>query len=131
MIAIPVDTDTYGTKSSLLFGNAPMFALYDQDEKQFVFKKNPGCGNGIKTAEALQSWNVDKVVYSFLGDGPFNTMEKGGMDIYYIGKESLGVSEIVQGIENNMYTKVDISNAATYLDPGTTSGSCECGCSHE
>lgn len=131
MIAIPVDTDTYGTKSSLLFGNAPMFALYDQDEKQFVFKKNPGCGNGIKTAEALQVWKVDKVVYSFLGDGPFNIMEKGGMDIYYIGKESLGVSEIVQGIEDNIYTKVDISNAAAYLDPGTTSGSCECGCSHE
>lgn len=131
MIAIPVDPDAYGTKSSLLFGNAPMFALYDQDEKQFVFKKNPGCGNGIKTAKALQAWKVEKVVYSFLGNGPFNTMEKDGMDIYYIGKEPLGVSEIIQGMQDNIYTKVDISNAATYLDPGTMSGSCECGCSHE
>lgn len=131
MIAIPVDTATFGAKSSLLFGNAPMFALYNQDEEQFVFKENPGCGNGIKTAEALQSWKVKKVVYSFLGDGPFNTMEKEGMDIYYIGKEPVGVSEIVQGIQNNLYTKVDTSNAATYLDPGTAAGSCECGCSHE
>jgi predicted Fe-Mo cluster-binding NifX family protein len=108
-----------------------MFALYNQDEKQFVFKKNPGCGYGIKTAQALQEWKVEKVVYSFLGDGPFKTMKKDGMDIYYIGKEPLGVSEIIQGMQENIYTKVDISNAATYLDPGTTSGSCECGCRHE
>lgn len=131
MLAIPVDAESFVGKSSLLFGNAPMFALYDKDEKQFVFKENPGCGNGIKTAEALKSWDVSRVVYSFLGDGPFNAMEKYGMEIYHIGKEVLGVSEIVKGLEENLYVKVNTMNADTYLDPGTASGSCECGCTHE
>ncbi|HHD79962.1 MAG TPA: hypothetical protein ENK90_02230 [Epsilonproteobacteria bacterium] len=131
MIAIPVDTAEFGVKSSLLFGNAPFFALYNQKEKQFVFKENTGCGNGIKTAEALKSWNVEKVVYSFLGDGPFHAMHKEGMSIYYIGKTQLGVSEIVRGVQNDDYTKVDSNNTSTFLDPGTTSGSCECGCTHE
>jgi len=130
MLAIPVDTESFGVKSSLLFGNAPMFALYNEDEKQFVFKKNPACGNGIKTAEALKSWDVSRVVYSFLGDGPFNAMEKYDMGIYHIGKEVLGISEIVKGLEENLYIKVDTMNADTYLDPGTTAGSCECGCTH-
>lgn len=131
VLAIPVDTESFGVTSSLLFGNAPMFALYNNDEKQFVFKKNPGCGNGFETAKALKSWDVTQVVYSFLGDGPFNAMNKYGIEIFHIGKETLGVSEIVKGIEDNLYIRVDTNNADIYLDPGTAAGNCECGCSHE
>ncbi len=131
MIAIPVDTNNFGIKSSNLFGNAPSFALYDLTEKQFIFKENTQCGNGIKTAQLLNSWGVKSVVYSYLGDGPFKTMEKEGMDIYYIGKEPIGLTEILKGLIDNAFTKVDSSNAQTYLDPGTNSGSCECRCSHE
>lgn len=131
MIAIPVDTDNFGIKSSKLFGNAPSFALYDLVEKQFIFKENTECGNGIKTAKILQSWGVKSVVYSYLGDGPFKTMEKDGINIYYIGKDPIGLTEIVNGIKENTFTKVDSSNSLTYLDPGTKSENCQCGCSHD
>lgn len=131
MLAIPVDTQLPDTGSSLLFGNVSFFALYNENEKTFDFRVNPGCGNGIKTAQALKSWNVKKVVYSFLGDGPFKTMIKDGIDIFHLGKKSVSLKEIVHGLKDNQFIQVSTSNAAQYLDPGTTSGACGCGCSHD
>ncbi len=131
MIAIPTDATNFGIKSSTLFGNAPIFALYNRSDKTFIFKENEGYGNGIKTAKTLQSWGVDSVVYSFLGDGPFTTMIQNGITIYYIGKEPIGLKEIIDGLEENTFIKVDTTNAAHYLDPGTHTQTCECGCSHE
>lgn len=131
MIAIPVDTHHLGIKSSKLFGNVPSFVLYDLNKKKFNFKKNTGCGNGIKTAQTLRSWGVQSVVYSYLGDGPFKNMDKDGIDIYYIGKEPMELTEIINGLKENTFIKVDSENAQTYLDPGTNSGNCECGCSHD
>ena len=130
MLAIPVDTENFGVKSSKLFGNAPSFALYDLAKKEFFFKENTGCGNGIKTAETLHAWGVKNVVYSYLGDGPFKSMEKEGINIYFIGKEPMELSKIVDGLDKQNFTKVDAENATTFLDPGTNSGNCECGCSH-
>ena len=63
MLAIPVDIEMLGAKSSLLFGNASVFALYDPVSGAFDFKSNPGLGNGIETAKSLKAWNVEKVVY--------------------------------------------------------------------
>ena len=131
MLAIPVDIEFLSARSSHLFGNASVFAIYNENDKSFDFKENPGKGNGIKTAEVLKSWNVKKVVYSFLGDGPFKTMLKDGMDIYYVGKERLPLSEILEGLEEKRFVQVDPTNASQYLDPGTSSGNCQCGCSHD
>lgn len=131
MLAIPVDIEMLGTKSSKLFGNATIFALYNPESKEFDFKTNPGCGNGIETANVLKSWNVKKVVYSFLGNGPFNALIEDGVEVYYIGKEPLTLGKVVEGFDKNTFTKVDADNASEYLDPGTSSGTCECGCSHD
>ena len=131
MLAIPVDIEYLSAQSSLLFGNASVFALYNEKDNSFDFKKNPGCGNGIKTAEALKAWDVKQVVYSFLGDGPFEKMIQDGIDVYHVGKERLPLGEIVEGLKGNLFTRVDTSNASKYLDPGTPSGDCQCGCSHD
>ena len=131
MLAIPVDTQLPDSGSSLLFGNVSFFALYNENENTFDFRVNPGCGNGIKTAQALKSWNVKKVVYSFLGDGPFKTMIKDGIDIFHLGKKSVSLKEIVHGLKDNQFIQVSTSNAAEYLDPGTASSACGCGCSHD
>ncbi len=131
MLAIPVDIKMLGAKSSLLFGNASVFALYDPVSKVFDFKTNPGCGNGIETANALKSWNVKKVVYSFLGDGPFNALIDDGVEVYYIGAEPMTLGKVVEGLGENAFTKVDAVNASEYLNPGTDSGNCQCGCSHD
>ncbi|HFS85371.1 MAG TPA: hypothetical protein ENK72_02005 [Epsilonproteobacteria bacterium] len=131
MLAIPVDINGLGATSSLLFGNVETFALYNPESDTFDFKKNEGKGNGIKTAELLKSWDVSRVTYSFLGDGPFNSMIKDEIDVFYVGDQPMVLREIVKGLSQNAFTKVETYNASEYLDPGTNTGNCECGCTHD
>lgn len=128
MIAIPVDSASPGVKSSQLFGNAGLFAIYDPAEEEFYFVRNPGAGDGIRTAEQMKKWEVDSVVYSYMGDGPFGVLEKEGVGVYYIGKEPMPLFKIVEGVEDGRFVKVDGQNAGAYLDPGTATGKCGCGC---
>jgi len=131
MLAIPVDINGLGATSSLLFGNVDTFALYDPESDTFDFKTNEGKGNGIKTAQLLKSWDVTHVTYSFLGDGPFNSMMKDDIDVYYVGDKPMVLREIVKGLERKTFTKVEPHNASELLDPGTHTGNCECGCTHD
>lgn len=128
MIAIPIDSQGIEVKSSKLFGNVDMFALYKIDEKSFSFIENSASGNGIKTAKFLKESGATKTVYSYMGDGPFKELHKAGVDVFYIGKEPMGLSEIVDSIKTEKFIKVDPSNSSTYLDPGTATENCECGC---
>jgi predicted Fe-Mo cluster-binding NifX family protein len=130
MIAIPVDSASPDTKSSALFGNVPMFALCQPGAKTFHFVKNDEAGNGIKTAKQLKRWGVKRVVYTYLGDGPFGALRDDGVGIYYIGKTPMALSDIVDQMEAGAFVEVTDSNADAYLDPGTNTGTCECGCSH-
>ncbi|MBN2816535.1 MAG: NifB/NifX family molybdenum-iron cluster-binding protein [Campylobacterales bacterium] len=129
MIAIPIDSQGSDIKSSILFGNVDMFALYEEKEKSFSFVKNDGSGNGIKTAKFLKEKGATKAVYSFMGDGPFKELNKSGISVFYIGKEPMGLAEIVNEFQNNKFVKVDALNATQYLDPGTATENCTCGCS--
>jgi predicted Fe-Mo cluster-binding NifX family protein len=131
MLAIPVDSEAIDTKSSKLFGNVSKFALYDPQSGSYSFRDNSGRGNGIKTAETLRAWNVESVVYSYLGDGPFNAMIENDIAVYYIGSEPMALDAIVEGLDAHRFVRVDSTNASTYLDPGTATGECSCGCSHE
>ena len=130
MIAIPVDKASMDAKSSKLFGNVSAFALYKEDEKAFHFIPNNGKGDGVATAGMLADIPVSSVVYSFMGDGPFGVLEAKGINVYYLGKEPLALASIIEGLETDNFIKVDAANAETYLDPGTASGNCACGCSH-
>jgi len=131
VIAIPVDTATTDAESSKLLGNVKMFAIYKPEDKKFFFIENTESGNGIKTAKLLEKEKVKSVVYSYMGDGPFKTLQQDGIDVYYIGKEPMALEEIVKEMQKNSFIKVDTTNASTYLDPGTNTGNCECGCTHE
>ena len=131
MLAIPVDSNEENIKSSKLFGNVEMFAIYNPNNDKFSFVTNKGSGNGIKTAKLLKGLEVESVVYTHMGDGPFKTLNNDNIDVYFIGKEPMELKEIVKGMKKNSFIKVDTSNSDTYLDPGTGSGNCECGCSHE
>ncbi|WP_345969308.1 MULTISPECIES: NifB/NifX family molybdenum-iron cluster-binding protein [Sulfurimonas] len=131
MIAIPVDKASMDATSSKLFGNVQAFALYNNDEKAFRFIPNGGQGDGVKTAKLLADLSVTSVVYSFMGNGPYGVLEAEGIGVYYLGKEPLALSTIVEGLATENYVKVVSENAQTYLDPGTASGECGCGCSHD
>lgn len=131
MIAIPVDSATPGVKSSKLFGNVEMFAIYKPVDEEFFFIRNKEAGDGIKTAKQLKEWDVESVVYSHMGNGPFGALREDGIDIYYIGKEPMPLFKIIDQLKADSFVKVDESNADSYLDPGTQSGNCGCGCSHD
>jgi predicted Fe-Mo cluster-binding NifX family protein len=132
MIAIPVEFDSNNTVAlSKLFGNAVSFALYDTVSNKLTVTKNEGCGNGIATADFLLSKGVKSALYTYLGDGPFYTLVRGGAKVYYMGKSPTYLDETIRSALNGELTEVTPENAKTYLDPGTASDACECGCSHD
>ena len=131
MIAIPVETDTQGTMSTKLFGNAKLFALVDPLTKKSTIISNEGCGNGIKTASFLLEQGATSALYGFLGDGPFHVMVRGGMEVYWLGKEPMALSKAIDSALSESLMRVTPENADQYLDPGTAAGACECGCSHD
>lgn len=131
MIAIPVDTASMAALSSKLFGNVTAFALYNSEEKAFHFVPNNGKGDGVATAKLLKELSVRSVVYSFMGNGPFGVLEQEGIGVYYLGKEPLKLSTIIEGMETENFIRVNSGNAGTYLDPGTATGNCQCGCDHD
>lgn len=131
MIAIPVESQSINTMSTKLFGNAQFFALVDPKNKQHTVIPNEGCGNGIKTASFLLEQGASSALYGFLGDGPFHVMIRGGMDVYWLGKEAMPLSAAIDAALSQTLIQVTPENAAQYLDPGTAAGACECGCSHD
>ncbi|MGD9969127.1 MAG: NifB/NifX family molybdenum-iron cluster-binding protein [Sulfuricurvum sp.] len=131
MLAIPVESDTQEPMSTKLFGNAKYFALIDETTKDVNVVENEGCGNGIKTATFLIDKGVTKAYYGFLGDGPFHVMLRGGIDVYFLGKETMSLSHAITTASEGNLIRVTAENAQTYLDPGTNAGACECGCSHD
>jgi len=128
MIAIPVDTVTPDVKSSKLFGNANYFALYNPDTKDLSFIKNKAAGDGIATAQLLSRFNTTKTFYSYMGNGPFTSLQNSGIEVYYLGKEALDIDEIINSFDEDCFISVDQNNAKEYLDPGTQTGDCQCGC---
>jgi predicted Fe-Mo cluster-binding NifX family protein len=131
MIAIPVESQSTTTMSTKLFGNAQFFALVDPKSKQHTVIANKGCGNGIKTASFLLEQGASSAVYGFLGDGPFHVMVRGGMEVYWLGKEVMPLNEAIDAVICESLVRVTPENADQYLDPGTAAGACECGCSHD
>lgn len=126
MIAIPVNSAIPGVESSNLFGNVEMFAIYKPKDETFFFVNNLEAGDGVKTAKQLKKWNVKSVAYSYMGKGPFATLQEDGVEIYYIGKEPMPLPDIIREMKKGTFVKVDKSNASTYLDPGTATGVCAC-----
>ncbi|MDD5052974.1 MAG: NifB/NifX family molybdenum-iron cluster-binding protein [Sulfuricurvum sp.] len=131
MIAIPVESDIGKTMSTKLFGNAKFFALVDPKSKSHTIIPNEGCGNGIKTANYLLEQGASSALYGFLGDGPFHVMVRGGMEIYWLGKETMSLDAAISAALSESLLQVTPENANLYLDPGTAAGACECGCTHE
>lgn len=132
MIAIPVEYDSDNTIAlSKLFGNAASFALYDPVSDKLTVTKNEGCGNGIATADFLLAKGVKSALYTYLGDGPFYTLVRGGARVFCMGKAPKYLDETIRAAVNGELLEVTPANAKIHLDPGTATDACECGCSHD
>jgi len=131
MIAIPIESNSDNPMSTKLFGNAKFFALVDPKNKHYTVIPNEGCGNGIKTANYLLEQGATSALYGFLGDGPFHVMVRDGISVYWLGKETMALSNAIDAALSESLIQVTPENADQYLDPGTAAGACECGCTHE
>ncbi len=56
-------------------------------------------------------------------------MHKDGIEYFLYREEPIGLIEIIDGLDENAFIKVDTSNAALYFDPVTITGNCQCECS--
>jgi len=128
MLAIPIDSIKPDVKSSTLFGNVRYFALYDPIGKFYKFIQNEASGDGVKTAELLKKYKADKVFYSYMGNGPFASLYKDNIEVFYLGPESLDLDDIIRSYDEDIFVQVTKDNAKEYLDPGTQTGDCQCGC---
>jgi len=124
MLAIPVDSKD-ATHSSKFFGNVKYFAILS-DNEPLTFIQNGGVGSGTDTANFLIQKGVKKSVYSFMGNGLFDTLYDGGVSVYYVGAEPMKLDDIIASLASESLVKVTPANAQEMLDPGTATGSCEC-----
>lgn len=131
MIAIPIETLDANPMSTKLFGNAKYFALYDTRTGRNTFIPNDGCGNGTQTAAFLLNEGATSALYGFLGEGPFHAMIRGGMEVFWLGEETMNLKEAIRCALEQRLVRVTPENAELYLNPGEGISRCGCGCTHE
>jgi predicted Fe-Mo cluster-binding NifX family protein len=116
MIAIPIDSAIPGTKSSQNFTSAEMFALKSDNIKYPFIHLNAGSGDVMETANYLKKEGVDTVVFSHMNENLYKALDESDINVYYIGKESLKVYEILDGLKEEQFLKVEADEAKKYLD---------------
>jgi len=125
MLAIPIDKQS-ATTISKLYGNAPYFALVDEDLSVIVID-NIECGNGPKIAPFLKSIDVTSTVFYHMGEGVYSGFVDNDIAVYTAQKKPYTLDELYSDMKHERLQKLDSDNYKTLLDSGATS-SCQCGC---
>ncbi|MBN2767759.1 MAG: hypothetical protein JXQ68_01530 [Campylobacterales bacterium] len=126
MIAIPLDTKESKAMSKY-YGNAPFFALLDEQSGGFEIIENEACGNGLDTAKFLIGKGVSATLFYYMGEGIYREFTKENLKVFSCAKTIYTIDEIYEAFKTDSFTKLDESNFKELLDPGE-SGSCSCGC---
>ncbi len=127
MLAIPIDKQS-ATTISKLYGNAPYFALVDEDLSVIVID-NIECGNGPKIAPFLKSIDVTATVFYHMGEGVYNSFVNNEIAVYSADKKPYTLDELYEDMKHSRLQKLDGDNYRNLLDPGSAA-SCQCGCNH-
>ncbi len=125
MIAIPLN-DKNATTISDLYGNAPHFALLDTVTGSFKVEANKGCGNGVETAKCVKEMGATSTIFYHMGEAIFDFFDNNEVKVYCASKVFLTIEEIYRKVLKNNCKLITAANAETFLDPGTSSCSCEC-----
>lgn len=127
MIAIPLESAT-STTISKLYGNAPFFALLDEETGDFNVIENEESGNGSSVAQFLVDKQADATIFYHMGEGVYKVFEKANVAVYSVEKVFCTLEEIYRGSKSQTFKQLDSSNYKELLDPGTakcTCGTCE------
>jgi predicted Fe-Mo cluster-binding NifX family protein len=126
MLAIPVDTKE-SNKISDKFGNVEYFAFVDGDS--ITVEANSGKGDGMDTAEFLNSKGVSATAFYHMGEGVYKRVTKHNISVYTADHQYLSIDEIKSKLKDGSLIKLTEENYKELLDPGH--GPCTCGCERE
>jgi len=101
MIAMPVKTNKEDSAVSPVFGKVKFFALVD-DNNNIKFIENVE-KSGSSAINLLISHGVKTLLMSHIGMRPFQMAISSGIDIYFVGKERVTISEAVEKFKNGEY----------------------------
>jgi predicted Fe-Mo cluster-binding NifX family protein len=125
MLAIPLDAKD-ATVISTYYGNAPFFALLDEETGAFTVIENSECGNGIDGANFLKDKGITSTIFYHMGEGLYKLYTENGIDVFTCKKELMSLDRVYTGFLQNNLQKLDSSNYKELLDSGN--GPCKCGC---
>ncbi|QOG11263.1 NifB/NifX family molybdenum-iron cluster-binding protein [Arcobacter sp. FWKO B] len=127
MIAIPLDSQSCTTVSKL-YGNAPFFALLDEESGAFKVIENEEISKGPKIGAFLKKSGANSTVFYHMGEGVYKGCDEALVSVYTCFQEKLTLEEIFQGFKNSSLTMLDETNYVELLVSGESSNNCQCGC---
>ncbi|MEW6550595.1 MAG: NifB/NifX family molybdenum-iron cluster-binding protein [Campylobacterota bacterium] len=127
MIAIPLDSQNCTTISKL-YGNAPFFALLDEQSGAFKVIENKEISKGPKIGAFLKAVGADATVFYHMGEGVYKGCDEALVSVYTSFQESLTLEDIFQGFKNSSLTMLDETNYVELLVSGEGMNNCQCGC---
>jgi predicted Fe-Mo cluster-binding NifX family protein len=127
MIAIPLDSQN-ATTLSKLYGNAPFFALLDEQSGAFKVVENEQISKGPKIGAFLKKSGADATVFYHMGEGVYKGCDEALVSVYTSFQENLTLEDIFQGFKNSSLTMLDETNYVELLVSGEGMNNCQCGC---
>lgn len=121
MLAVPLDNKEALTLSTL-YGNAPFFALLEENSMTII--KNEELGKGPKIPAFLKTKGATATLFYHMGEGVYKGCVKASLEVYTANKQAFALSEILSALPR--LTKLNEQNYKSLLDSGTTE--CKCGC---
>lgn len=107
MIAVAVKTEK-GDVIAPLFGKAKYFSIIDEQE---VVTTHPCTAQGgMNVVPWLVNLGVKRVLLNHVGEKPFHALLGAGIDVYFVGKERIILSEALDQLHNGMLEKVTVVN---------------------
>jgi len=110
MIAMPVKSNKPDSAISPVFGKVKYFAIVDEvGNIQFVENREK---SGMKAVQLLIENGVKTLLMSHIGERPFQLAINSGIEVFYVGKERITISEAVEKWKNGEFQnakEVDIS----------------------
>jgi predicted Fe-Mo cluster-binding NifX family protein len=99
-VLIPMNSQDKKDIISGIFGRSPFFAVYNTEQKEVEFKKNPGGqrprGAGITAGQFAINENVDKVVVTKIGPRAINVLQENDIEITKLGENQKTLEELIE-----------------------------------
>lgn len=125
MISIPLDSQN-ATNISKLYGNAPYFALLDEQSGNVTVIENTECGNGVKSAHLLKSKGITSTIFYHMGEGLYKVYSQNDIEVLTCKKEVLSIDSIYMKYLKDEFEKLDNTNYKELLDAGVCESKCKC-----